>query len=64
MRDNLLLRLPQELGCLKELHVLDVSGNRYQAVGVFPARLVLSLYTVSVIIDVHVATACLMDHLK
>lgn len=28
MRDNRLLRLPQELGGLKELRVLDVSGNR------------------------------------
>ena len=29
LRDNKLLRLPQELGNLKDLHVLDVSGNRY-----------------------------------
>jgi protein scribble len=28
LRDNRLLRLPQELGRLEDLHVLDVSGNR------------------------------------
>ena len=28
MRDNRLLRLPQELGVLNRLQVLDVSGNR------------------------------------
>ena len=31
MRDNRLLRLPQELGVLSRLQVLDVSGNRYCA---------------------------------
>ena len=28
LRDNCLLRLPQELGSLGRLQVLDVSGNR------------------------------------
>ena len=28
LRDNRILHLPTEIGNLKELHVLDVSGNR------------------------------------
>ena len=28
LRDNRILRLPSELGNLKDLHVLDVCGNR------------------------------------
>ena len=35
MRDNRLLRLPQELGRLEDLHVLDVSGNRYDLTNIF-----------------------------
>lgn len=29
VRDNLLGRLPEEMGNLRDLHVLDVSGNRF-----------------------------------
>ena len=29
LRDNRILRLPCELGNMKDLHVLDVCGNRY-----------------------------------
>ena len=29
LRDNRIMYLPPEVGNLKELHVLDVSGNRY-----------------------------------
>jgi protein scribble len=29
LRDNRVMFIPREIGNLKELHVLDVSGNRY-----------------------------------
>ena len=31
LRDNCVVELPEELGKLQELHVLNVSGNRYVA---------------------------------
>ena len=30
LRDNRVMYLPNEIGNLKELHVLDVSGNRLE----------------------------------
>ena len=31
LRDNTIWKLPDDIGLLKELHVLDVSGNRWIA---------------------------------